>query len=130
MARGKARNKKKVLETLRPYFQLGCSVKRACDYAGINNSTIFTWIADDDDLREQITAWQNELSAIARKNLAVAMRSGNIAVSQEWLHKKERDEFASRSELTGAEGSPLGGLSEEDRNAIDKLHDILQQQAT
>jgi len=130
MARGKARNKKKVLELLKPFFQLGCSVTKACAYAGIAESTVRTWIDADDDLRAQVVVWQNELSAVARKNLAVALRTGNISVSSEWLNKKERDEFAGRTELTGADGSPLGGLSAEDKEAINKLHDILQQQST
>lgn len=129
MAQGIERNKNEVLDVLEPYLKTGCSVKKACEYAGIPQSTVQTWIENDDDLRVKITAWQNVVNASARMNVASSIQKGNITDSWTWLSKKEKDEFSGRQEITGPEGEPLGGLSEADRLALNKLHDILDQPA-
>jgi len=40
MAQGKARNKEETIEALKPYFKMGCSVLKACNYGGIPQSTV------------------------------------------------------------------------------------------
>lgn len=101
MAQGIAWNKEKVIEALKPYFQLGCSVRKACKYAGIAESTFNTWIGEDLELRVQIEAWQNENSAMARKNWREKVRSGDYQASKEWLERypEERKDFSPRSEI-------------------------------
>lgn len=104
---GKARNKEKTIEVLKEFFLLGCSVKKACDYAGIPQSTVQTWIDADDGLRARVTAWQNEPNVLARKNWIAKMKEGDYVSSKDWISKKEKDEFSDRVENTGADGEAL-----------------------
>jgi len=104
---GKKRNKEETLEVLKEFFQLGCSVKKACEYGGIPESTVATWIASDDALRIRIYAWQNEMNTLARRNWKDKMINGDYNASKDWISKKEKDEFSDRIENTGADGSDL-----------------------
>ena len=108
MAQGKAWDKEKIIEVLKPYFQLGCSVRKACMYAGIAESTFQTWVGEDPELRVQIEAWQNEINAKARANWRAQIASGQFEASRQWLERNEKDDFSLRTEHTGADGSPLG----------------------
>ena len=123
MAQGKEWNKDEVMKTLEPFFKLGCSVKKACDYAGIPRTTVQTWIDADDELRLQITAWQNEMSVLARKNWRKALEAkkkgaSGYTASVDWLAKKEKDEFSERKEITGRDGESL--FEDEHKEKSDK----------
>lgn len=110
MAQGKEWNKEEVLTILEDFFKLGCSVSKACDYAGIPRTTVQTWIDNDEELRLKITAWQNELNIAARRTLANALKkkkNPSVSTAFEWLGKKEKDEFSERKEITGANGEDL-----------------------
>jgi len=107
MAQGIPRDKEKVIGALEPYFKQGCSVNKACGYAGIAQSTVQTWIDADDDLRLKVTAWRNEPNTLARTNWIAKMAEGDFQASEKWLSKKEKDEFSDRNELTGADGEKL-----------------------
>lgn len=106
MSQGKAWKKDEVLEILEPYFKLGCNVTKACAYAGIPKSTVQTWLDNDEELRLKVTAWQNEASVQARKTWIRGLKK-NSSDAQNWLTKKEKDEFAERKEVTGADGEKL-----------------------
>lgn len=103
MAQGKAWDKEKVTEILKPYFKLGCSVTKACNYAGIPQQTVDTWIQKDNELRLRITAWQNELSATSRRNVARKIEAKSESTSWKWLERKEKEEFSPRQEV-GVDG--------------------------
>jgi hypothetical protein len=107
MAQGIARDKEKTIEALKPFFLIGCSVKKACEYGGVPQSTVQTWIDNDEALRVQVTAWQNEPNRLARSNWIAKMAEGDYASSKDWLSKREKDEFSDRVEQTGANGAPL-----------------------
>ena len=98
MAHGKEWNKKKVIEVLKPYFQLGCSVAKACRYAGIAESTFQTWVVEEPSLRLQITGWQNEMAAKARQNWRKQISNGNFDASKQWLERTEKDDFSTKTE--------------------------------
>ena len=124
MAQGSARNKEKTIELLSVYFKMGCSVTKACKYGGIPQSTVQTWIDADEELRLQITIWQNEPNTLARANWIAKMAEGDYNSSKEWLSKKEKDEFSDRTEHTGAEGGAIE-INTEQKEAIDKaLNDV------
>lgn len=108
MSQGIAWNKEEVIRTLEPIFKLGCDLKKACAYAGIPYTTVHTWYSDDEELRIKINSWQNEPNLKARQNWVEAINKGVVLdPSQEWLFRKEKDEFSTRSELTGADGNAL-----------------------
>lgn len=112
MAQGIARDKNKIInEVLQPIFKLGCSIRKACEYAGIPSTTVQTWIDNDDDLRAKITAWQNEPNLLARKQWIKNIKEGkptkfgndDYTPSKEWLERTEKDEFSTRQENINTE---------------------------
>jgi hypothetical protein len=107
MSQGLARNKEKVIEALEPFFKLGCSILKACNYCGVPQSTVQTWIDNDPDLRVKVVAWQHEMSAQARRNWKEKLKEGDFNASEAWLRKKEKDEFSDRQEVTGKDGEKL-----------------------
>lgn len=107
MSQGKAWNKDEVIKLLKPHFKVGCSIAKACDYAGVPRTTVQTWVEADETLRLKITAWQNETSNLARINWRKAIEKGEVNRSIDWLSKKEKDEFSDRQEQTGADGGPI-----------------------
>lgn len=123
MAQGKKRDKDKVIRALKPFFQLGCDVKKACEYGGVPYTTVHTWLSNDEELRIKINAWQNEVSYIARKNWKKAIKDGDVAMSERWLTKKEKDEFSDRQEHTGKDGGAIQyeDLSEMSDEQLDEL---------
>ncbi len=120
MAQGKEWNKDEVIEILRPYFQLGCNVTKACAYAGVSRTTVQTWIEDDEILRLKVQGWQNEMSTQARRNWKNKLDAGDFTAANEWLSKKEKDEFSNRTELTGEDGDPLIPFTNEQALSIAK----------
>ena len=99
MAQGKARDKEKTFEVLKPFFKLGCSVNKACNYAGIPNTTVHTWLEKDETLRMKIKGWQNEINLAARKVWSDEIKAQkDFDASKNWLERKEKKEFSTRTE--------------------------------
>lgn len=104
MAQGLPWDKEKVIDALEPYFKMGMSVNKACKSAGFPQSTVQTWIDNDDALRLKIGVLQSLPGHKARANWIAKMEEGDYNASKEWLTKTERDEFSERSELSGPDG--------------------------
>lgn len=106
MAQGKPWNKEKAIEALKPYFKLDYSVTKACNIVGIAQSTVQTWIDDDESLRLQIQAWRAEPSIEARKNWVEAIYEGRptkfgpdkYTPAKEWLERREKDDWSVKTE--------------------------------
>jgi len=131
MSQGKAWNKDEVIRTLEPFFKLGCNVKKACSYAGIPYTTVMTWIDAEEELRIKVEAWQNEPNNLARKNWIDKMKTGDYNASQEWLTKKEKDEFSERKELGGIEGKDLlPERVEQNKELLEAAAEILRRKKT
>lgn len=114
MAQGLAWDKKKVIEVLEPILKLGYSVTKACRAAGIPQSTVQTWIDDDETLRLKVNTWQDEPNILARKQWVKALSQGidrkendTYTPAKEWLERREKEDFSTRSEQTGKDGKDL-----------------------
>lgn len=119
-AKNRVYDKQKVMnETLKPIFELGYSVRKACDIAGIPSQTVQTWIENDSDLRAKVTIWQNTISQMARKNWQDAIKHGKpskfgpdkYTPAKDWLERREKKDFSTKIETditTG--GESLKGL--------------------
>ena len=99
MAQGRAWDKDKVIEALKPYYKLGYSSTKACQYAGIPQPTVTEWLKNDPELLLKVTAWQNEVNATARKNIAKKVQEGDDETSKWWVERKERDEMSTRTNV-------------------------------
>lgn len=120
-----ALDKEKTLESLRPYFQRGMSITKACEASGVcDDQTIFNWQREDPEISRRITAWQNTVSSKARSLLAEAITTEDatknpltkrerIRLAKWWLRHKERKEFSTRQEVESSGGLQLTAKGQE-----------------
>jgi predicted transcriptional regulator len=142
MAQGIAFNKEETMKVLEPYYKKGMSTTKACNYAGIDPSTVNRWLQADATLSLKVKAWQSELAMIARTNVERKIQGKEIVIniirdpktneemyrevkevegvpdvglSQWYLRNKERDEFAERTEnvTTNVSYEELKAMQEE-----------------
>lgn len=97
MAQGEAWNKDEVIELLKPYLELSYTVNRACSLAHFPQSTVATWMADDELLRLKVEGMQNAINLQARKNIAKNINDGKIDDSKWWIEKTDKD-FSQKTE--------------------------------
>jgi len=130
MAQGKKWKKKKIIELLRPFFLLGYSVKGACECAGVKQSTVATWLLQDEELRLKIKIWQNDVNASARKNLKTAVKKGDAYWSAHWLDRKDR-EFTPKEKVIDADDDKEEGnelLDQYDSVSDDAVDEFIRAQ--
>ena len=124
MAQGKAYDKKKIIEVLKPYFLLGYSVNKACEVAGIPQSTVQTWIDKDEELRLKIRGWINYVSSKSREVVAKSVTENeNKEDAKWWLERREKKDFSTRTE-NETELKVEGKLNIDIDGIIDK-HDLI-----
>jgi len=93
-----AQQRQEIIKSLSIYLKLGYSLKKACELAGFQYNTIYTWSQKDPALLIKINAWQSTVSVKARKVLIEKIRKGDVKLSQWWLECMERDSFDVRSQ--------------------------------
>ena len=101
MSQGKAWDKEKVIELIKPYLQDGWSITKACQIIGLPQPTFATWLRNDPELQLEVSSWQKSISAVARRNWADKIKAKNYEASKEWLEAVERDEFGTEPEQAG-----------------------------
>ena len=90
----------KILEDL---FKNGARVKYALHEANIPSSTFYDYLKDHPDFSEQIDYWQQYPEMIAKHSVLKHMvEDGNLALK--YLQSKCKEEFGTRTEITGANG--------------------------
>lgn len=100
------------LELVKPYLQLGYSVARACDYAGITHQTVYKWISEDEELQREVRAWQGMVNTQARQNIVEHIMGNkkkgiepSLETSKWWAERREKDDFSVRQENVNTERS-------------------------
>lgn len=117
MAQGREWTKEEkeiLIQSLKPYLEMGFSRNRACGFIGLAPQTLSNWVSCDEALGMKLTGWENAVNVIAIKNVADAIkREGELEEdikkenSWKWLEKRAKEEFATRVENTGKDGEPL-----------------------
>lgn len=107
MSQGKEWDKDKIIdEVLKPLFQLGYNVNKACEIAGFPRTTYTTWEDHDEELRQKRIAWQSEPNIEARKQWVKAIKQGRetsfgvdtYTPAKEWLERVEKEVFSTKQE--------------------------------
>lgn len=117
MAQGKAytpEQRESILESLRPYLEMGFSRSKSCKLIGLNETTLSKWVQADEALSMKLEGWENVLNAVAISNIADAIRrEGELEDdlrkdnTKWWLERKMKQDFSTRTEATGADGEAL-----------------------
>lgn len=120
MAQGIPWDQDQVIEALRPYFQKGYSINKACKLTGVPQSTVMTWIEQQRELRLKIEAWQNEVNDLARTNWIEKIKAKDYNASKDWLDRKEKGEFSTKS-IVEHENPSVVVLNSEDKEKFNKF---------
>ena len=103
-----------ILESLRPYLEMGFSRSKACKLIGLNETTLSKWVQADNALSIKLESWENVLNALAISNIADAIRREaelNDDLRKDntkwWLERKMKTDFSTRQEQSGPDGKDL-----------------------
>src|SRR3990167_351598 len=108
MSQGKKRNRNEVVGLLEPFFKLGWNVTKACEFAGVAQSTVQTWIENDDDLRLKIGVWRGMVTVAGVQNIARAIvKDKDVVASQWWLERVAKDQFGIKNGNGHDAGQPI-----------------------
>lgn len=103
-------------------FQDGLNVTQACWQAGIGRDAYYDRCKADPAFADKMNRAQNFLSMNARKNVMHAIKKGDMKTSRWLLERKNKDEFSSRTEVTGKDGAKLiDGVEPEARERLDNI---------
>lgn len=121
------------LRKLETAFKMGCSVTVACCHAEIGLSTFYDYTRDHPDYSAKIHAWQNNPILKAQNNVMRVLNGARnllekkvnedgtedrdpkseltsrevLELSKWYLEHRNKSEYGTRVELTGADGEPL-----------------------
>jgi len=97
-----------VIAQLESAFKDGANIVQACILANISKDAYYDRLKTDSEFSNRMEAAQQWVSVIARSTLVKEIKRGNSDTALKWLERKDKAEFAPRTELTGSEGVPLG----------------------
>lgn len=87
-----------VLQLLRQAFGIGCTVKEACIYAGIGETTYYEWREADQKLAAELDKIRQYPVLKAKKVIIDAIELGDVNTVKWYLERKKKDEFSVRTE--------------------------------
>jgi len=128
MSQGKAFTKEQreeILESLRPYLQLGYSRGKACGFIVFDETTLSKWVSSDEALSMKLQGWENAVNVKARQNIKNKIDEGDVDESKWWAERKMKGEFSTRTEQTGADGKDLIPSEEHTKKSQDAINDYL-----
>ena len=110
-----------IISKLEEVFAIGGTDNEACFYADIGKTTLYNYQQDHPEFVERKEALKERPILKARQTVVKAL--DNPQQAQWFLERKVKNEFASRSELTGKDGKDLipEPLSEEDKEKLNLL---------
>jgi hypothetical protein len=103
------------VKKLEEAFAIGASDGEACFYADISKETLYTYQDKTPGFLDRKNALKERPVLLARQTVAKSMET-DVNTAKWYLERKLKKEFASRNELTGADGKDLptpllGGVS-------------------
>jgi len=97
----------KTISRLEEAFLNGATDKEAVFLAGISMSTLYAYCQEHPEFSDRKEALKDMPKYTARINVIKAIDAGDKALSQWYLERKAKSEFASRTEHTGEEGKAI-----------------------
>lgn len=106
--------KANIIESLRPYLEMGFSRRKACKFIGMDDTTIGKWINNDAGLSAKVTGWENVNTALALANIHQAIQNekilteekGETRVENSWkLISKLEDGYKDKVDVTSNDES-------------------------
>jgi mevalonate kinase len=95
-----------VIGKLEQAFAIDASVEEACSFADISRDAFYDYLKKDPKYSDRIAALR-EKPILKARNTVVAKIGDSYANAMDYLSRKRKSEFATRSEITGNEGGPI-----------------------
>lgn len=117
-----------IIQSLKPYLELGYSRNKACNFIGLAPATLSNWISEDEALGIKIQSWENIINTTVMANLRDAIDAEakdqddkRKETSKWWAERKMKEDFSTKTEqdiTTG--GSPIITIAKEiiEKNGI------------
>lgn len=119
------------LAKLERAFRVGAGDIEACFVAGISTTTLYNYQKDNPEYVARKMALKEMTKYKARQNVAEAIENKDKALSQWFLERRAKDEFAQRTESTGKDGKDLIPESNKEVEAIaSKLNELTRNNGT
>lgn len=98
------------IEKLKAIAVLDITVEAMCAHAGIHPDTYYAYAKEHPEFSEEIQRLRETPYIDAATTFAKAIKTDWKAAAA-WLERKKKAEYSPRTEITGADGAPLGGLA-------------------
>jgi hypothetical protein len=107
MAQGKAfttEQRDVIIQSLKPYLEMGLSRNRACSLIGLLPTTLSTWVSDDEALRIKLQGWENAMNVLATANIKSAlekeaeMDDTRKETSKWWAERRMKEDYSLKTE--------------------------------
>ncbi len=119
MAQGKAftpEQRTSIIESLKPYLEMGFSRNKACKFIGLDPTTLSKWAQDDEALSIKLQGWENAINMVVMQNIAQAIQKENenedlrLENTWKWADRKLKDDgFTTKIETdVTSQGQQLG----------------------
>lgn len=116
------------LRKLEEAFLNGATDKEAIFQADISSTAFYDYCKENPDFAERKEALKDQVKYRARMNIVKAIEEGDKQLSQWYLERKVKNEFAQRTEHTGEEGGPIALETTEKIKEAAKLLNELHRQ--
>ena len=78
----KAEERLQIIESLKPFLEMGFSRRKACAFIGFDDTTVSKWVQEDAGLSIKLTSWENVNTAMALANVHQAMVNEGIKAAE------------------------------------------------
>lgn len=97
-----------IIESLKPFLEMGFSRKKACQFVGFDDTTLSKWAKEDKGVSTKLTGWENVNSALALANIHQALQNeskkageGDTKMENSWkLVSKLEDGYKDKLDVT------------------------------
>lgn len=112
------------VKKLEEAFAIGASDAEACFYADISKVTLYAYQKKNPDFVNRKEALKERPVLLARQTVLKAMET-DPKTARWYLERKRKGEFATRNELTGADGKdlPIPIMNLGQTEAVDEIKD-------
>ena len=104
---------------------MGCSDIEACLYADISKTALYNYQQKNPSFVDQKEQWKEQLTLKARTVIANALNNKDENTAKWYLERKAKNEFNTRTELTGANGGSISVTQNIDIEKVKELKELL-----
>lgn len=117
------------VKKLEEAFAFDATILEACLYAGISKQTYYNWLEKNPELVDRFEALRQTPILAAREKVVNSIKS-DVDTARWYLERKQKKEFAARTEHTGPDGKDLVPLTDEQIQKLDRLANLGKQNGT